>query len=127
MNQPGLEQGTQAPGITEFDRLEAKVRCRLNGRDRNFRLVVRGNGLVLQGTTHTYFAKQLVQHVILERGFRLRPTRSPCLESSGKGCLGRTVGRGTGVRLRGIRFVSFFAFHFVSSGASIPTPKRVET
>lgn len=48
------------------DKLEARVQCRLNGRVRDFRLSVRDNGFVLQGRAHTYYAKQLAQHAVLE-------------------------------------------------------------
>ncbi len=52
--------------IAEIDQLEARVQCRLNGRVRELRLVVRGNGLVLQGRARTYYAKQLAQHAVME-------------------------------------------------------------
>ena len=46
--------------------LEEHIRCRLAGRVRDFRLVVTEQGLVLRGHAHTYYAKQLAQHAVLE-------------------------------------------------------------
>jgi hypothetical protein len=45
---------------------EARVLCRLAGRVRDFRLVVRDEGLILRGQAHTYYAKQLAQHTVME-------------------------------------------------------------
>jgi hypothetical protein len=46
--------------------IEKHVQCRLTGRVRDFRLVVRNEGLVLRGQAHTYYAKQLAQHTVME-------------------------------------------------------------
>jgi hypothetical protein len=46
--------------------LEQHIQSRLNGRVRDLRLSVRDNGLVLEGQTHTYHAKQLAQHALME-------------------------------------------------------------
>jgi 6,7-dimethyl-8-ribityllumazine synthase len=54
---------TTVNGATE---LEAQVQCRLSGQIRDFRLVVAGEGLVLRGHAHTYHAKQLAQHAVME-------------------------------------------------------------
>ena len=37
-----------------------------NRRVRDLRLVVRGNSLILHGRTHTYYAKQLAQHAVMQ-------------------------------------------------------------
>ena len=50
----------------EVDRLEEYVRCRLAGRVHDLRLLLRDNGLVLQGHAHSYHAKQLAQHFVVE-------------------------------------------------------------
>jgi hypothetical protein len=47
-------------------RIEAHVRCRLTGLLRDFQLVFRDQGLVLRGHVHTYYAKQLAQHAVME-------------------------------------------------------------
>jgi hypothetical protein len=52
-----------ANGVTE---LEAQVQCRLYGQIHDFRLVVVGHGVVLRGHAHTYYAKQLAQHAVME-------------------------------------------------------------
>ncbi len=46
--------------------LTARVRSRLSGQVRSFRVVVLDNGLILQGHAHTYYAKQLAQHAVME-------------------------------------------------------------
>ncbi len=46
--------------------LEAQVRHRLSGQVLDIRLVVSGNGLVLQGRSRTYYAKQLAQQVVMD-------------------------------------------------------------
>jgi hypothetical protein len=53
-------------GLPEMEQLETHVQSRLNGRVRQFRLVVCGCGLILTGHTHTYYAKQLAQHAVQE-------------------------------------------------------------
>jgi hypothetical protein len=50
----------------EVEQLQSRVRSRSNGRVRDFSLLVRGGGLVLQGHAPTYYAKQLAQHAIME-------------------------------------------------------------
>ena len=47
-------------------RIEAHVRCRLTGLLRDFQLVFCDQGLVLRGRVHTYYAKQLAQHAVME-------------------------------------------------------------
>jgi hypothetical protein len=47
-------------------RIEEHVCCRLSGLLRDFQLVFRDHGLVLRGQVHTYYAKQLAQHAVME-------------------------------------------------------------
>jgi hypothetical protein len=47
-------------------RLEARVQHRLSGRIQDLRVLVRDDGLILQGRAHTYYAKQLAQHAVME-------------------------------------------------------------
>ena len=47
-------------------RIEEHVRCRLTGLLRDFQLVFHDNGLVLRGHVHTFYAKQLAQHAVME-------------------------------------------------------------
>jgi hypothetical protein len=51
--------------LAEASRLEELVQARLNGRVRDLRVQVRGQGLVLQGYARTYYAKQLAQHTAM--------------------------------------------------------------
>jgi hypothetical protein len=48
------------------ERLEAQVLRRLGGRIRDFRVLVRHNGVILQGRSSTYHAKQIAQHAAME-------------------------------------------------------------
>jgi hypothetical protein len=52
-----------ANGATE---LEAHIQCRLGGQIREFQLVIVDKGLILRGRAHTYYAKQLAQHAVME-------------------------------------------------------------
>jgi len=55
-----------APTLTEEERLECLMQSRLGNRIRNLRVRVLAEGLVLQGRTTTYHAKQLAQHAAME-------------------------------------------------------------
>jgi hypothetical protein len=46
--------------------LEQRIQCRLNSWVRDFRLSMRDGGLVLQGRSFTYYAKQLAQHMVMD-------------------------------------------------------------
>lgn len=46
--------------------IEAHVGCRLCGRVRDFQVVPRNGGLILKGVAHTFHAKQLAQHAVME-------------------------------------------------------------
>jgi osmotically-inducible protein OsmY len=48
------------------ERLEAQVQRRLGGRIRDLRVLVRHNGVILQGHSPTYHAKQIAQHTAME-------------------------------------------------------------
>jgi hypothetical protein len=45
---------------------ELLVQCRLRGRIRDLRVIIRPGGLILQGRAATYHAKQLAQHAAME-------------------------------------------------------------
>lgn len=47
-------------------KIEAHVKCRLCGRVRDFQLVSHDGGLVLKGLAHTFHAKQLAQHAVMD-------------------------------------------------------------
>ena len=55
----------ETPSLPE-EHLEAIVQRRLGGRVRDLRIVFRRNGIILQGRTNTYHAKQLAQHAAME-------------------------------------------------------------
>ena len=50
----------------QIARIEEHMRCRLSGRVHDLQLVIRDHGLVLRGHSHSYYAKQLAQHAVLE-------------------------------------------------------------
>jgi hypothetical protein len=52
--------------VCEIDELETHIQRQLGGRVRDFRLVLRAKGLVLQGHAHNYHAKQLAQHAVIK-------------------------------------------------------------
>ena len=61
------EQAQTDPATREIlERIEEHVRCRLTGLLRDFQLVFCDEGLVLRGHVHTYYAKQLAQHAVME-------------------------------------------------------------
>lgn len=46
--------------------IESHVQSRLGGRVRYFRIEQRDGGLILKGLAHTFHAKQLAQHAVME-------------------------------------------------------------
>ena len=47
-------------------RLETHIQARLGSHARHIRVMYRNSGVVLQGRTRTYYAKQLAQHLVME-------------------------------------------------------------
>lgn len=54
--------------MEQLGQLEVVLQSRLSGRVRDLRLVVRDQGIVLQGRARTYYAKQLAQHEAMAAG-----------------------------------------------------------
>ena len=54
------------PLISEEERLESMLLRRLGNRVRDLRVIVLPAGLILQGRTGTYHAKQIAQHAAME-------------------------------------------------------------
>jgi len=50
----------------EGTELEIQLQHRLAGRVRDLRLLVQGQGIVLQGRARTYHAKQFAHHAVME-------------------------------------------------------------
>ena len=48
------------------NRLETHLQTRLGSRVRHLRVICRAAGVILSGSTRTYYAKQLAQHLIME-------------------------------------------------------------
>jgi hypothetical protein len=54
-----------APTVST-EQVEALLKQKLGGRIWNIRLVIEDGGIVLQGHTSSYYAKQLAQHAAME-------------------------------------------------------------
>ena len=52
--------------LSEEERLESTLIRRLGNRVRDLRIIVLPDGLILQGRTATYHAKQMAQHIAME-------------------------------------------------------------
>jgi hypothetical protein len=48
------------------EQLEAHVQAQVAGRIWNLQLALQEDGLVLRGYSHTYYAKQLAQHAVMQ-------------------------------------------------------------
>lgn len=66
MTFPSIDDDLDIVLRDEIDNLEGNVRRELNGRVRDFRLLLQAEGLILQGYAFTYHAKQLAQHAIMQ-------------------------------------------------------------
>jgi hypothetical protein len=55
-----------APVQETLGELEARLQHELKGRVRNFTLTRLDHGLVLKGHSHSYYAKQIAQHAVME-------------------------------------------------------------
>jgi hypothetical protein len=66
MTSASMDDGINTARRDELDRLESHLRNRCNGRVRNLRLMHSGEGIVLYGIAHSYYAKQLAQHALME-------------------------------------------------------------
>lgn len=55
-----------AQQVLQVERLEALVQSRLGSRVRDFRIVLRPDGVIIQGRATTYHAKQIAQHAVME-------------------------------------------------------------
>ena len=56
----------EAPERIEDEQLATQIVRRLGNRIRDLRVLRQGGGLVIQGRTTTYYAKQLAQHAAME-------------------------------------------------------------
>ena len=52
--------------LSEEERLESMLLRRLGNRVRDLRVILLADGLILQGRTATYHAKQIAQHAAME-------------------------------------------------------------
>jgi hypothetical protein len=54
------------PAAVRQEELETLLQCRLGNRVRELSVLVLAGGIILQGRTATYHAKQLAQHAAME-------------------------------------------------------------
>jgi hypothetical protein len=66
MTNPVTADPVGAIQVSPEERLETQLQCRLGNRIRDLRVHLHAAGLVLQGRTATYHAKQLAQHAAME-------------------------------------------------------------
>jgi len=66
MNNQRLDESGQAGGAGIVEQIESQIYRRLGGRVSDLRVIVQGEGLVLQGRARTYHAKQLAQQAAME-------------------------------------------------------------
>jgi hypothetical protein len=64
MSSPAIAE----PISPQEERLESLMQRRLGNRIRDLRILVRSQGVILQGRAATYHAKQLAQHAAMELG-----------------------------------------------------------
>jgi hypothetical protein len=62
MNQQTVVRPLAPKSVEE---LENRLQASLSGRVRNLRILLHGSGIVVRGFAHTYYAKQIAQHVIM--------------------------------------------------------------
>jgi len=66
MNSLLCEEVSDLNRVSERDQVETHLQQRLHGRVWDLRLLLRNEGLVLQGQARTYYVKQLAQHAVME-------------------------------------------------------------
>jgi hypothetical protein len=66
MTFPSIEEDIDFGQQDGIDNLKGNVRRQLNGKVRDFRLLLQDNGLILQGYAFTHYVKQLAQHAIMQ-------------------------------------------------------------
>jgi hypothetical protein len=54
------------PALTSVEVVERQMQRRLGSRVRDLRLIVRQDGMILQGRALSFYAKQLAQHAAME-------------------------------------------------------------
>jgi len=66
MKSAPTDDGIDTARRDELDRLESHLQNQCSGRVRNLRLRHSGAGIVLDGTAHSYYAKQLAQQALMQ-------------------------------------------------------------
>jgi hypothetical protein len=60
------EPAVDSAGTAVLSDVEARVLSRLRGQVHHFALAARDGGLVLHGSSPTFYAKQLAQHAVMQ-------------------------------------------------------------
>ena len=66
MNKQRLHESGQDSGAGIVEQIESQINRRLGGRVNDLRVIVQGEGLVLQGRARPYHAKQLALQAAME-------------------------------------------------------------
>jgi hypothetical protein len=64
MNSQPDKQPARSSWSNAIDALEVHVQALLGNQVHHFQLVAQGGGLILRGSAHTYYAKQLAQQIV---------------------------------------------------------------
>ena len=60
-----IQEQIDQDDVADIDEIEVEVQNRLHGRVGDLHLLVCGEGIVLQGHAHSYYAKQVAQHAVM--------------------------------------------------------------
>ena len=66
MNDQRLDESGQGSGAGIVEQIESQIYRRLGGRVNDLRVIVQGEGLVLQGRARSHHDKQLAQQAAME-------------------------------------------------------------
>lgn len=66
MNRFTCEMRIDSNSDSLLEQLRERVRCRVGWQVRNLQVLGQENGLTLRGRCRTHYAKQLVQHAVME-------------------------------------------------------------
>ena len=68
---PAAVQADHVDDSSTMEELERQVQGLLGSHVRHFHIVRRGDGLILKGRTHTFYAKQMAQQLVMRGNHRV--------------------------------------------------------
>jgi hypothetical protein len=66
MNSAVIKDHIDQDDVAAVDEIEVNVKSKLHGRVGDLHLFACGEGLILQGHAHTYYAKPVAQHAVMK-------------------------------------------------------------